>query len=423
MSIPLRKPLSRERTRIGADQARWWVRQFTLRNPYAKAILMAVANYMNEDGAAWPGLSTIAQDTDITEDTISARLRWCESIGMIVVLKCWVDENGRRNYEKRGRPTSSEIRYVFDADIETVEANAKAAKGDVQLRGAAAQAHAARAADHTTGDADEAVSDSDDSAFSDRPGRTLTEIALPPGSTQLAPEQPPPGAVRSLNLESQDSPPNPPPGGAHQPEAGQESEADWPHAASWQRVETAWNDPILHQGLCRTLWSGFTEPERERFPRVIRGYLAWRLQQPKPPNRCNIQKLMRERDAWPGYEKLAGPDPALRTFVIEKSREDNAYQMIALIGGWMMKPAQFDETQGARGYWRARPIEPDELAMAQFVDKPFDQWTTPERNTPSFFAWSDRLRDWTGQRPERMRVPIPFPPRKDGSTGPPPSPP
>lgn len=416
------------RTRIGADHARWWVRQFTLGNPYAKSILLALANYMNEDGSAWPGLGTLSQDTDISEDTIASRLRWCEQIGICVVLKCWVDENGRRNYEKNGRPTSSEIRFLFDADVETVEAAAKAAKGEQPLRGAAAKAHGMRSVGNDGDAGENPVSDSDDSEISDRPRRVLTEDALHPASTQLAPEQPPPGAVRSLNLESQDSPPYPPPGGDGQrsEESGSEQNATpppWPHLESWQRVETAWGDPILHQEICRTVWTAFTDVERERFLRVIRGYLGWRLKQPKLPNRVNLQKLMRERDAWPGYEKLAGPDPALRTFIVENSIEHRALQVIAQIGSWSAPLMQFDQQQGTRGIWRGRPLKPDELAMAQFIDKPLAEWTTLEYGTKSFFAWSDRLDDWTGTRRQTMRVPIPFPPRVNGeipsSTDPP----
>lgn len=417
MNVAARKiDRPRERARIGADRARSWVRDFNLRNPYAKSILMAVANYMNEDGAAWPGLATLSRDTDITEDTIASRLRWCESIGIIVVLKCWVDENGRRNYEKRGRPTSSEIRFQFDADIDEVEQAAYAAKGEQPLRGAAARAHADRATSGADGDHESEASDSNDSGFSHRRGGGQTDEPLPPGSTQLAPDQPPPAAVRSLEVKQEDSPLTPQAGGDGQQSSDQGSEPTWPHEASWQRVEKAWDDPILHQQICRDLWTAFTDIERERFIKVVRGYLAWRLKQPKLPNRCNIQKLMRERESWPGYEKLAGPDPALRTFVAENSIEHKALQVIERLGNWTPKPVTFDPENNTKGFWRGRPLKPDEIAMAQFADVPAAQWKTLERTDgPSYFAWSDRLFDWTGVRKDSIRVPCAFPPRKDGT--------
>jgi hypothetical protein len=407
----------RERARIGADRARSWVRDVSLRNPYAKSILMAVANYMNEDGAAWPGLATLARDTDISEDTIAARLRWCESIGLIVVLKCWVDENGRRNYEKTGRPTSSEIRFQFDADIEAVEAAAWASKGDPVLRGAAAKAHTARdTAPDSVDDAENALSDSGDSEICHRPRRGLTDHALPPVSTQVAPDQPPPPAVRSLEQEvEEDSPPYPPPGGDGQQSGNLDSDDhNWQHAESWQRLKAAWGDPISSPDICKRLWSAFTEAERERCLRVVRGYLAWRHKQPKLPMRMNLQKLLRARDSWPEYAELAGPDPALRTFIVENSPEHRALQVIAQIGGWVAPLMQFDRQHGTRGLWRPRPMRPDEFVMGQF-DKPVEQWTALERGTQPFYAWSDRLFDWTGQRRESIRVPILFPPRKDGS--------
>lgn len=431
MNTAARKPeRHRERARIGADRARSWVRDFNLRNPYAKSILMAIANYMNEDGAAWPGLATLSRDTDITEDTIASRLGWCESIGVVVVLKCWVDEHGRRNYEKRGRPTSSEIRFVFDADIDVVEEAARATKGERPLRGAAAKAHASRgAAEDTSGDADTELSDSEDSTFSPRPPGGQIDEALPPVSTQLAPDQPPPRAVRSLELESESTPLPPEDGGNGSTIDERASEPTWPHEASWQRLKKTWDDPIASPDLCKSLWSAFTDIERERFIRVVRGYLAWRLKQPRIPIRMNLQRLMRALDSWPEYEKLAGPDPSLRTFVAENSREHRALQVIANIGHWSIPPITFDAEQGQRGLWKARPLKPDELAMETFFDKPLGEWTVLERNTKQFYAWSDRLFDWTGVRRDEPRVPCPFPPRKDGtfppgnsqeeSTGPP----
>lgn len=186
-------------------------------------------------------------------------------------------------------------------------------------------------------------------------------------------------------------------------------------------MEAAWVDPILHQTICRNIWASFSDIERERFPRVIRGYIAWRRQQTKPPNRCNIQKLMREIDAWPGYEKLAGPDPSLRKFYAEHSTEHRALDVMAKVIGVLGREVKFDDTQGARGFWYSRQMTPDQLAMATFADKPIEQWTTVERGTPPFYAWSNRYLAWLDKRYETFRVPCLFPPRKDGTFPPPPS--
>lgn len=128
----------RLRTRIGSDDARRWVRALKLGNPLAKAVLAAVANYMNEDGTAYPGIETLAQDTDIAENTIVARLRWCERIGAIEIVRCWVDENGVRNTERRGRVTSNLIRFRFEVDPEDIASSAAGAAKKRPLSGAAA---------------------------------------------------------------------------------------------------------------------------------------------------------------------------------------------------------------------------------------------------------------------------------------------
>jgi hypothetical protein len=115
----------RRRDRIGADQARVWARQLELRNPHAKAILLAVANYMNEDGSAWPGVTTISRDTDLAEETVRRRMVWLEQIGAIALFKRWRDENGVANYDGNGKITSSEIRFLFDADVAEIERRAR----------------------------------------------------------------------------------------------------------------------------------------------------------------------------------------------------------------------------------------------------------------------------------------------------------
>ena len=131
------------RERLGADIARVWARELQLGNPAAKAVMLAVANYMNEDGAAWPGVATIARDTCLSEETVVKRLRWLEGIGAVALFKCFLDANGRRSYdsENHRKPTSSEIRFQFDADVNEIEAKAQADLKTQSLRGAALKSH------------------------------------------------------------------------------------------------------------------------------------------------------------------------------------------------------------------------------------------------------------------------------------------
>ena len=114
------------------------------------------------EGTAYPGTSTLARDTDISEDTVVKRLRWLAEIGAIALFKCWRDENGQRNYEGRGKPTSSEIRFLFDADVEEIRARAHG----------------------------EIVGDNARETYeiSPRPQRGLNEDVQPPASPRLAPD-------------------------------------------------------------------------------------------------------------------------------------------------------------------------------------------------------------------------------------------
>ena len=188
--------MSRSRERIGADQARTWARKLRLHNPYGKAVLLAVANYMNEDGSAWPGQATIAQDTDLSEETVVKRLKWLDGIGAIALFKTWIDENGRRNFDGRGKLTSTEIRFRFDAESDAIEASALSDKPTRPLVGAALASHEKAAlAPAASGNQNERYDNL---------------------STRVATDQPPLAADSALNIDSeqeQEEPPNPPTGG------------------------------------------------------------------------------------------------------------------------------------------------------------------------------------------------------------------
>lgn len=174
------------RTSIGSDVARAWVRTLRLGNPYAKSILMALANYVNEGGTAYPGIATLHNDTEIAENTIVSRLRWCEDIGAVILSKCWVDENGRRNREGRGRPTSTEVRFLVDADVDAINESARLHTADRPLRGAAKQ-HAASPPNDET-----------EPETSPCPGEEQSSV-----SPSLAPQQPLTGAARIYEEEKE----------------------------------------------------------------------------------------------------------------------------------------------------------------------------------------------------------------------------
>ena len=79
-------------------------------DPNAKTVLRALALYVNGEGSCFVGIDQLSDDTDLSADTVRRRLVWLEQIGAIVRLTQWLDENGRRNSEGRGKRTSDEIR-------------------------------------------------------------------------------------------------------------------------------------------------------------------------------------------------------------------------------------------------------------------------------------------------------------------------
>ena len=116
---------SLRRPRIGsAPPVNAWARNVTLRNPHAKAVLMAACFYVNDEGSCFCGIGTLAQDTDLSVHTVRNRLNWLERIGAIRRSPRWRDENGRVNYDGRGKRTSDEIRLLLDASIDALHAAA-----------------------------------------------------------------------------------------------------------------------------------------------------------------------------------------------------------------------------------------------------------------------------------------------------------
>ncbi|WP_050629353.1 helix-turn-helix domain-containing protein [Bradyrhizobium viridifuturi] len=114
----------RARLRIGSDVATGWARNLELGNPYAKSVLRALGEYVDGEGMCWVGIPQLAMDCDLSQDTVRRRLAWLEDIGAIGRTGQWVDENGRRNGEGRGKRTTDLVRLLVDADTDAIEARA-----------------------------------------------------------------------------------------------------------------------------------------------------------------------------------------------------------------------------------------------------------------------------------------------------------
>jgi hypothetical protein len=423
-TYPMRK---RTRERIGADHARVWARELQLKNPYGKSILLAVANYMDENGAAFPGIRTISRDTDISEDVVGKRLRWLEEIGAIALLKTWRDENGVRNQEGRGQLTSSEIRFLFDADVEAINERAQSGHPDRPLRGAAAAAHGRY--DHNHGENEgETVAE-----LSTRPARVLNNDAPEtPGSTSsslVAPEQYPPskgtkyppGAGLIGLPEQEGSPLTPLPGG----QAGNPSDqgSDDP----LKEFREVYPDPVTDYQRALNVWSALSEDERKAALLGAKGYGAFieRERKGKRPRAVKAAHTWLSNRSWLGYidaGKTAIATEARRN-VDEGSEQWEAWTLYYQICGQRAGIPAFC-CRGSEGS-RVANLASEWPPVGRGVEKNRTKWMQVVRGTGQFAAWMKRLSEVPNARifpssnggEQVLVVPQEWPPSKKTAQG------
>lgn len=383
---------------IGADEARAWARQIRLGNPYAKSILMAIANYVNEDGTAYPGIETIANDTDINADTVLRRERWLEDIGAIALSKCWVDENGRRNKDGRGRPTSSEIRFLFDADIDSIEAAARSDEPKA-LRGAAKKAHDDRASTRPGGEQNS----------------TQEQEVSPPLATEQHPIPAPPPIYESSKGE--DSHPTLPSGGL---EEKSDSKTDQETEARWQQFKIGYPDGIVDPTAAHAEFVKLSEVDQLG---AIAGLAVYASRLKARREKSLKAHLYVRKRTWDGMLASAPAGGSLVTA--------GPYDQVSEVGRALLALSRIAGKSCPRsGDGRLiypRPITPQLLALANAKFTVFDGYANGSRN---FFAWSEFIRAHVTNAPRQAVIfaPWPWPPSAEGkiydqedseSTGPP----
>jgi hypothetical protein len=124
----------RRARRIASDEAHAWARNLRLGNLHAKMVLSMLSLYVDGDGEAYVAISSLAEDCELSADTVRKRLAWLEEVGAITRKRQWIDEKGRRNSEGRGRQTTDLIRLLLDADLDEIEARAKGREIPVKTR-------------------------------------------------------------------------------------------------------------------------------------------------------------------------------------------------------------------------------------------------------------------------------------------------
>jgi DNA-binding Lrp family transcriptional regulator len=111
-----------------------WARKIYVGDAYGKSVLRAIADYADEHGYCFPSLARLANDCDLSVDSVRRRIKLLEEHGIIVTFRCWVDETGKRNGEGRGRETSRDIRLrlvlVRTREMAEAASQTDAADGD-----------------------------------------------------------------------------------------------------------------------------------------------------------------------------------------------------------------------------------------------------------------------------------------------------
>lgn len=108
--------------RIAADEAHAWARNLRLGNIQAKIVLSMLSLYVDGEGACYVGIPQLAEDCELSPDTVRRRLAWLEDIGALSRQAQWIDEYGNRNGQGRGKRTSDRIVLLLSADADAIEA-------------------------------------------------------------------------------------------------------------------------------------------------------------------------------------------------------------------------------------------------------------------------------------------------------------
>lgn len=218
--------------RIAADEAHAWARNLRLHNSLAKLVLTMATGYVNGDGICFVGIEALAEDTELSPDTVRKRLAWLEQVGAIARFPQWIDANGRRNGDGRGKRTSDEIRLLLTAEPDDIEQRALG-----------------------NGDADSA----EISPRSQQGLNTAPETVSPPVALCQPSDS---GEGLTSEPEPEERTPNPLSGGCQAHDA---SESFKPFAAAYPA-------PITDMGKALTIWSALSEAERSEAVIGAKGY-------------------------------------------------------------------------------------------------------------------------------------------------------
>jgi hypothetical protein len=403
----------RARRGIASDEAHAWARSLPLNNPNGKTVLRALALYVNGEGCCFVGLDQLSEDTDLSVDTVRRRLVWLEQVGAIVRLPQWLDQNGRRNGEGRGKRTTDDIRLLLDADLDEIERRTREDQID----------KASNSSTETM-----AISPSREQGLNEA-GESV--------SPQLAPRQPLHSCEGLISEPEPESSPQPPSGGECNSDSDQEGRAEPQHFAEFWVGYPGYR--VMDRSRALAIFSVLTEPE-QALARAAVPLLSEDLTKLKRRPK-DAYKWLRDKgfDQYP-HAKL--PEKPADPVWIDEGPDIDALRVLALIGDRPPPALIHDDVKGS-GLLRRCAVQDDLRALSTFAGSDILDWFVAEPDTREFNAWRHRIHEWTALWSEprivmrrgtrlmelkpgepkvevqnRLRgIPVPcrWPPRKDGT--------
>jgi hypothetical protein len=355
------KPRAR---RIAADEAHAWARNLRLRNHHAKSVLRSLTLYIDGDGFCYVAIPTLAEDCELSDDTVRRRLAWLEDIGAVTRRPQWIDERGLRNADGRGKRTTDQYRLMFDADPEEIEARAAGLEVVV----------------------------SREVSPSSQQGLTPADETVSPAPALRQPSH----CGEGLTSEPEpESPPKPPSGGREGDREALEEREPEDFDPAWQ----SWPAGAKRRDLALAEFREL-EPDKQRLCRAAVGPFLESQKRLKRDTVPNFHLWIRQR-RFEEFPNARLPEPAPERRWIEG--EELAGLLLA---GRMARraPRLVDDAERGWGMWSTRPLQADLVTMARFAGDDPATWLQVELGTPQFAAWRDRLALWLGVEVEAERV-------------------
>jgi hypothetical protein len=390
---------ARRPRRIAADEAHAWARNLRLGNPFAKLVLSMLTLYVDGNGICFVGIEALADDTELSADTVRKRLAWLEQVGAIARFPQWLDAHGRRNGEGRGKRTSDEIRLLIGADPDGIEGRAKGR-------------------------------DMGDAAAAEEPVSPGPQQGLNQDQPSVGPGLAPPLALcqpsdsgKGLTSEPEPEPltPNPLAGGDHAFDLRE----------SFQPFASAYAAPITDMAKALFIWSALAPAERSQAIIGAKGYASYIDAERKAGrNRAvkDAHRWLRDR-LWLGYLDAGRQAEAMgqRFEATEESEQWQAWMVFYLCCGEALGIPAFLITGPAPA--RRASVPREWPPVGRGIDPDPTSWVMIQEGTGPFAAWARRLRELPGTRirsrgtmvdgrsVQALKVPSEWPPNRN-ATGP-----